>query len=345
MRYRRSTIPGVFTSLVLLACVAAPPMAVAESLAEDIASQGWIVVSARSDNGTWDLFLMRPDGSERRAITATDDYEEAAPRFSPDSTRLLYRRLAKGTQIDHDKWGFQGQLMIAAPDGSGAQPLGNDGEYPWASWMPDGDAIACLEPKGIKIIDLESGSVIREMPRKGIYQQLFMSPDGRWLCGTGNAGAQAWSIVRIDRSDETSNLVHVFQSCTPDWFPDSEHILFSSRPDGQSAGDGYGWTQLWMARGDGTGARLVYGEEGAHIYGGTLSPDGRYVIFTRSPKDGGGAEASGAPMRIVRMADTPAIAGESPELRAKHPDAKEAEWVDLPMGWEPHWTFAEVVTK
>ena len=314
----------------------------ASTLAQEVAGKGWLVYCARSENGTWDLYLSRPDGSSRRNITNTPDFEEAAPRFSPDSSQMLYRRLAKGTSINHDQWGFQGELVIAKSNGTDARVVGKEGEYPWATWSPDGRQLVCLETKGIKVVDLASGDVVKEMPRKGIYQQLFASPDGKWFCGTGNTHAQAWSIVRINAADGTSNVVHEYQNCTPDWFPDSEHVLFSSRPDGQKANEGYGWTQLWMAKGDATDAKLVYGEEGRHIYSGGLSPDSQYAIFTRCPKDGGGSESDGAPMAIMRMADAPAIHGESPEMRALHPDAKDAELVELPMGWEPHWTFADV---
>src|SRR5690606_30784481 len=137
-----------------------------------------------------------------------------------------------------------------------------------------------------------------------------------------------WSIVRMDTAGEAANPVRIFQNCTPDWFPDSKRIIFSSRPEGQKANDGYGWTQLWQADGDGGNASLIYGEEGFHIYGGALSPDAEYVIFTRCPKDGGGSESDGAPMAIMRLADAPAIRGESPELRANHPGAKDAPLVE-----------------
>ena len=63
---------------------AAAPDARVDALKTEVAARGWIVYGARSDNGTWDLFLSRPDGSARRNITNTPDFEEAAPRFSPD---------------------------------------------------------------------------------------------------------------------------------------------------------------------------------------------------------------------------------------------------------------------
>jgi len=310
-------------------------------LAKEVGAKGWIVYAARDDSGTWDLFLMRPDGSQRRDITNTPDFEEGGPRFSPDGKKLLYRRFARGVVIDHDKWGFQGNLMIAENDGSKPVQIGGDREYPWASWSPDGRQIACLALKGIQIVDLETKKVVREFPRKGIYQQLFWSPDGKWFCGVANT-RMMWTIVRMNAESGELNVVHEFQSCTPDWFADSARIVYPSRPAGQSGNNGQGFTQLWYSDGDGKDAKMIYGEDGYHIYGGALSPDSRYVLFTRCPQDGGGSERSGAPICIMRMADAPAIGGASPELRKVHPEAKDSPVVQLVEGWEPCWTYTEI---
>ena len=196
--------------------------------------------------------------------------------------------------------------MIAEADGSKPVQVGGDREYPWASWSPDGKQIACLSQKeGIQIVDLETKKVVRELPRKGIYQQLYWSPDGQWFCGVANA-RMMWTIVRMDAQTGELNVVHEFQSCTPDWFPDSKHIIYPSRPAGQPGNNGYGFTQLWYSDGEGEDAKMIYGEDGYHIYGGALSPDGKYVLFTRCPQDGGGSEKSGAPICVMRMADAPA---------------------------------------
>ena len=78
-------------------------------LAKEVGDKGWIVYASRGENGTWDLFLMRPDGSGRRNITNTPDYEEGGPRFSPDGKKLLYRRFAKGTDDQSRPLGLPGQ--------------------------------------------------------------------------------------------------------------------------------------------------------------------------------------------------------------------------------------------
>ena len=340
----------ILTATALAVMALAMPAAYSASddgtaaLAQEVASKGWIIYGARSDNGTWDLFLSRPDGSAVRNLTNTPDHEEAAPRFSPDSSRILYRRLGKGATINHDKWGFTGQLVAANADGTNPEVQGEDGEYPWASWLPDGQQVACLYKGGIKIIGLD-GETNKEMSRSGIYQQLFVSPDGEWLCGTGNVNTAAWNVVRMNAGTGEINPVHIFQSCTPDWFPDSKRLIYSSRPDNQKVNDGYGYTQLWMAEGDGSNAKMIYGEEGYHIYGGKVSPDGEYVICTKCPEDGGGAESKGALMVVLRLSDAPMIGGESEELRALHPEAKDANVLELTYGWEPDWTLVDVGGK
>jgi Tol biopolymer transport system component len=340
---------GLFLKVVFVAVIHALGCATvfaederAAALADEVKGKGWLVYGARSDNGTWDLFLSRPDGSQRRNITDTADFEEAAPRWSPDSTKMLYRRMAKGAVIDHDRWGFQGELIVADADGRNAVALGGEGEFPWASWSPNGKQLACLTKKGIQIVDLASKETVRSLPRKGIYQQLFWSPDGTWFCGTANHGGESWTVVRMNAETGEVKALRKFQNCTPDWYPDSKRIILSSRPANQPGNDGYGYTQLWKVDLDGTGQALLYGEDGYHIYGGALSPDGEYILFTKSSKDGAGSEKAGAPICVMRASDAPSIGGESADLRKLHPNTKDGPSLTLDTGWEPCWTYADV---
>lgn len=256
------------------------PVTAPEKLVEEIKAKGWILFCARGDNGTWDLFASRPDGSERSNITNTAEYEEAGPMVSRDGRKLLYRRLKKGGTINHDLWGFQGELIVANADGTNPTPFGGESEFSWASWSPDGTQILCLTRKEIQMIDMSTRRIVRTLPRKGIYQQLFWSPDGNWFTGTGNHKGEQWCVVRMNAETGEVNPIITFQSCTPDWCPDSQRIVFSSRPANQLPDNQYGWTQLYVADGEGKSIQLIYGEDGVHVYGGALSPDGEYVLFT-----------------------------------------------------------------
>ena len=310
-----------------------------EKLANEVRSKGWVVCSAKTDKGDWDLFLMRPDGSQLRNITNTPAHSEAAPRFSPDGKQMLYRRLPKEQTISHDRWGFQGQVMIANSVGSSPKEFGKTGQFTWAAWSHDGRQVSCLSLRGVEVVDVKTKKVVRKFPRQGIFQQLFWSPDGKWFCGTANVGGERWTIVRMNADSGKLNVVSKYQNCTPDWFPDSTRVIFSNRPAGQG---GYGWTQLWMADATGKSRNLVYGEDDRHIYGGALSPDGKYVLFTRCPQDGGGSERGGAPGGLMRLSDAPIIAGASKALRRLHPDTNDGPVLPLPVCWEPHWTYSEI---
>ena len=94
-----------------------------------------------------------------------------------------------------------------------------------------------------------------------------------------------------------------------------------------------------MADGEGKERSLVYGEDGRHLYGGAVSPDGRYVLFTRSLTDG---NEDTAEVGLMRLSDAPTIAGESKALRKLHPKTKDGPALSLGPGWEPHWTYARI---
>jgi Tol biopolymer transport system component len=314
-------------------------------LTAEVRSKGWIVYAARSEKGDWDLFTCRPDGSSARNLTRSPDFNEAAPQLSRDGRKLLYRRLPPGEVIDGNRYGEQGELVIANSDGTEAHVFGKPGEYPWASWSPDGKQLACLSIKGISLIDIASHQLVRTLERKGFFQQLTWSPDGRWLSGVANSYGTGWSIARMEIASGAASAVNRVDCCTPDWFPDSKNLVFSWRPPGQKENRGYGWTQLWRADAEGNSRQLVYGEDGRHVYGGHVSPDGQYVLFTGNMQEDGDTGNAGSPMGLMRLSDAPIIGGQSQTLRALHPDAKSGPVLTLPVGWEPGWTFAEIVTE
>jgi Tol biopolymer transport system component len=314
----------------------------AQRLAAEVRDRGWICYASRSDSGDWDLFLCRPDGSLRRNLTTTPDRNEFAPQFSRDGRKLLYRRLSRAESIDGNRYGEQGELVIAKSDGSEPKTLGQPGEFPWATWSADGRQIACLSLKGISLIDLANRQVARKLERKGFFQQIGCSPDGRWLVGVANSFGTGWSIARLDLASGEAAAIHRVDCCTPDWFPDSQNLVFSWRPPGQSGNGGQGWTQLWRADVGGQSAQLIFGEDGRHVYGGHVSPDGRFVLFTGNVEEDGDPQHAGAPMGLIRLSDAPVISGESKALRKLHPEAKNGPVLALPAGWEPCWTFSEI---
>lgn len=313
----------------------APPAA-AEAvarLADEVRLKGWVAFSARSDSGDWDLFVVRPDGSDRRAITRTTEFNEAGARFSPNGSRLLYYRMPRSEPLDNNTYGTF-ELVLADVDGSNTVSLGND--YSWASWMPDGLQLACLAPQKIRIIDIASRKVLRQLPCKGIVSQLIASPDGRRFVGTANGLGPFWNIGCLDSGSSKLQPISETEryNCTPDWAPDGDRVVYARGIIPEQGGR----AELWVATANGTERHPLYAEAGRHIYGACTSPDGRHLLFTRSVEDLGKVDHTGTTLAIIRWSDTPMAGDDSPQLRSRLPNARRGPRLDLGPGWEPHWT-------
>jgi Tol biopolymer transport system component len=323
--------------LVLLthAGIATDAPAGGSDLASEVSQAGWIAFSAQTETGDWDLFVMRPDGTHRHALTRTADYNEAGVRFSPNGKRMLYYRMTREEPVDNNTYGTH-ELVVADANGANPTVIGRD--FPWASWGPDSSQIACVTADGIHLIDLATRKLLNTRPREGIFQQLIWSPDGKRFVGTANGLGAFWNIGCVAMGGKLAAVSEIDRyNCTPDWMPDSSHLLYAR---GIVPNDG-GRAQLWMADADGSKRMMLYAEAGCHIYGACASPDGHFLLFTRSVEDLGPVANSQTTMALVRRADTPMIGHPDDALRKQFPQARVAAPLDLGPGWEPHWTFSE----
>jgi dipeptidyl aminopeptidase/acylaminoacyl peptidase len=213
------------------------------------------VSSAKTDHGDWDLFRMRPDGSDRCQVTDTRE-------------------------------------------------------------------------------------IVRQYPRKGMVSQLVWSPDGKRFIGTANGLGPFWNIGCLDPFTGSIRAVGETQryNCTPDWTPDARQVVYARGIIPEQGGR----AELRMTDANQGQGQTLYAEEGRHIYGACVSPDGRYLLFTRSIEDLGKVNHAGTTMSIIRWADTPMVGDSSVALRARLPRARSGPRLDLGRGWEPHWTGKEI---
>lgn len=311
--------------------------AAGEAIAREVHDLGRIAYSAVGPHGDWDLWIMRPDGTDRWPLTDTRDRNETGVRFSPDGQRLLYYEQPAADPVDNNTYGTY-DLVIA--DSNGSNPVRLGGGLSWASWEPDSKSVSVLAPRGILTVEVPSRKVIRTIPRQGIVQQLVRAPDGRSLTGTANGLGPYWNVGILDALGRKITLASEGEryNCTPDWLPDARHVLYArgTIPDQDER------SQLWMAGPGGTDRRMLYAEAGRHIYGGASSPDGRYYLFTRSVEDLGRVDHANTTMAIIRAADTPMLGDDDLDLRSRFPDAGPSLRLDLGPGWEPHWTAAAI---
>ena len=163
---------------------------------------------------------------------------DAGTLISPAGTRILYRRIPNGERFDNNRHGMQGELVMMNSDGTGALVLGRTVSFPGPRGRRmDGSWPAF--PRGIDLYDIATKTVVAHLDRKGTFQQMIWSPDGKWLTGVANSFDTGWTVVRMEVATGAINPVSKVDCCTPDWFPDSSTMIFSEPP--------HDWTQLWMA--------------------------------------------------------------------------------------------------
>jgi TolB protein len=244
-----------------------------------------------------DIYVVNPDGSGRRNLTAAGDVFEWSPVWSPDGGRIAFT--AQGSELSST------QIYVMNADGSNRRQLTHGRAYSqMGMWSPDGQTIFYTQ------IDLDGnvtswtmdadGSDNRRVPG---FQESFRSPDGKHVAGTRNSG--------LDDSDYYGSPdVFVAKSNGEDgrwltrggdaeffgWSPDSEWILYKRMP-GVFVLKAPG---LYVVKHDGSGRkRLTRSDE----YGATWSPDGRLILYTHGSKPSGiyVVDASGGtPRRVTR---------------------------------------------
>jgi len=324
----------------------------------ELSDKGWIVFAAKTDKGDYDLFISRPNGAGVRNITNTPSRNELGARFFPDGKKIIYRRVDSWNSKQDYRDLTTGALVIANADGSNPIAVGEEGEFPCASLSPDAKQIACLYKKEgkIRIFDLETRRLVKEMPRQGIFMQLSWSPDGKELCGTANVEGAEWNIVTYRVVSGKLTLITRVLNCTPGWFPDSTACIFSHRNPSFASDDmgeaakrigqdvNASWTMIMMADREGKERRLVVAEQYRHLYFACVSPDNKYVIYCRPERDG---SLTGS-MAVIRLADSPIIDGSWTAVQKQYAmNAKKGPilHLDLPPSFGPQWTYAKLGGK
>ncbi len=209
----------------------------------DAALTGKILFSSRR-TGRWQLYTMKPDGSEQRQLTFFRDHFADTGRWSPDGARIVFTSDSLGSTAGTP-------LYLMEADGSEIRPMKvlrvidddpllQPGYLP--SWSPDGNRIAfthCLNCEG----------------------------------GGANQEIMTYDFSNDDLLNLTANLQG---DSDPSWSPDGNRIIFVS--DRDSAERASYFRELYVMEADGMNPRRVTFEEGIASLP-LWSPDGEWIAF------------------------------------------------------------------
>lgn len=163
----------------------------------------WIAfISDRS--GKYEIWKVRPDGTELQAMTHEPGKEVIAPVWSPDSSKLLYQiRNVNSFIVDATRLGSEQQSQ-ALP----GQPP--EGFLPW-EWSPDGTMLAGWQPpmpqqerRGIVIYSFAQQRY-DSLPGSGMYP-VWLNDNRRILYRENNA------LFLLDRTTGQSQKIYAVTS-------------------------------------------------------------------------------------------------------------------------------------
>jgi Tol biopolymer transport system component len=187
---------------------------------------GGLIVWSSSRNGNHDLFTMKTDGTDVKAITKGDNVDWF-PRFSPDGTRILFCRSKKGWVSERDanlsaKW----DLFTVRPDGSDLTKVVDDAT--WGSWIGPEEIIFVREGKILrtkvgsgKEHQLLDGARAKSLDGAEL-QQPELSPDGRLIAITLRGSRRETGLWNLDTKTWTKTGL----GCQINWSPDGKTIYW-----------------------------------------------------------------------------------------------------------------------
>jgi TolB protein len=171
----------------------------------------WIAFASVRDSLYWELYLMRPDGSDLHRLTWWDDASDLSPSWSPDGERLTF-----ASKRD-DNW----EIYVMDRDGSHLTRLTrHEADDTNPDWSPDGSRIAFASTREgyaeIYVMALGRGEAINisKAPFSAEYGPTW-SPDGSRIAfysdrdGGWNVyamGADGSDVVRLTGGDSNDQV-------------------------------------------------------------------------------------------------------------------------------------------
>ncbi len=240
--------------------------------------------------GDWEIYTMKPDGSDRVRLTNVQG-ADVTPIWSPDGKRIVFASEREDPDSD---------IYVMNADGSGQRRLTRQpGDDSHPHWSPDGarivfnsaratpDLSADWSKQHIEIFTMAAdGSDVRRLTRfRTVTTYPQFSPDGRRIAfrRTLEEAGFLWDLTTGTRNSEVfvmnadgSNPVNVSKSAAydgwPAWSPDGSTIVFTSNRAGPAnigqlyAVDVEGGNLRKLTDGPGSFVQPSWSRDGKRIY-------------------------------------------------------------------------------
>jgi len=322
-----------------------------EQLHRQLGSYKHRIVYETFRDGNWELFIMNADGTHPVNLTRTPDVDELYPKASPDGMKICFQaNEGKGAAKVRN-------IYYMNVDGSGRVKVVENGRDP--CWTPDGKCIVYLKGrpgpytndhsanKGLFFYDLATGKHTPHVnPDIERVLCIGMSPDGRWFTATAAGGLGYSFSIMCFQADGTKHFdllasdpnTHKWQ-CRPDISADGKRLSYA-KARGLPPEKIFAIEQADIDLDSPTPhlshlRHVVTVQDPLEVYHADRSPDGRYIAFSRGPKE----PSKMKPQRAV-------VAVEAPGWDICVADANAVDvWTPLTTDGlsnkEPDWVFVK----
>lgn len=239
-----------------------PTMTPTSSPALDLNS----IVFTSARHGDWEIYSMRPDGSN--VVQLTNGYGQSwGPSLSPDGNLIAFA----SDRTDNN------ELYLMNKDGSGIRQLTDTASSEWfPEWSPDGSHLVFYTDRDggdreVYIMDVAGTNIRRLTNANGNDWYPSWSPDGKTIAFTSERDGTA-AIYLYDVADGFSRRVTEddMKSWIPAWSPAGGKIAFHSDKDGDF--------ELYILHVQ-TGDIEQITNNGVDDMFANWSPDGRNLVF------------------------------------------------------------------
>ena len=266
-------------------------MVLAQTTTPDTAAEGGNDRIAFSNNATgdYDVYTMRPDGSDPKNVTNSPGVDDYHVHVSPDGSQIVFEKASAA--------GFGADIWVMNADGSGLRQITKDtanDRHP--SWHPDGKRIVFMSDRDadtpwpigdmdLYVVNAADGSgTVRLTNAPGDEARPKYSPNGAKIAytkrrDTGDLSGFSIHVMDADGGNDRQITPDAMEAAGNDWSPDGNRIAFHDNfcivrlPTCSPS-------NIWVVKSNGKGMKqLTFDSGGAYNMEPTWSPDGRRLAF------------------------------------------------------------------